>query len=439
METTRRNFLASSLSASFAFQTQRPNIVLVVSDQQHWQACGFKNPFFQTPAMDRLAREAAVFENSFCTTPQCSPSRASILTGLYPVATGVLGNMDMTGGKPLAMSTFAPMLQKAGYATAYFGKWHLGSDPAGNAGWDEEFKKERDSGATRRALEFLDRRQSSRQPFALVISYLNPHDIYQYRPGLRRPDSATPLPPTCRPDALRRKPAPQQFFMTSDQGQRINGQPRSEYQAYRELYREKVRLFDYELNKILEALDESNLAASTLLIVTSDHGDMDAHHGLIWKGPFMYEQVIRVPLLVRGPGISPRRIRDHHAVNVDVAPTLLDFAGSSVGRTHGVSLKPLLHNASGFHPRQTVIGQYHGKQKWTEPIRMIRTPEWKYTIYRNGGEELYDLANDIFEQENLAARSRHYQRKRTLRQQLDNWMKAKSDDFYLRKAQPPEP
>ena len=111
------------------------------------------------------------------------------------------------------MSTFAPRLQKAGYATAYFGKWHLGPDPAGNAGWDEEFKKERDSGATRRALEFLDRRQSSRQPFALVISYLNPHDFYQYRPCLRRPDSATPLPLTCRPDALRRKPAPQQFFM----------------------------------------------------------------------------------------------------------------------------------------------------------------------------------------------------------------------------------
>jgi arylsulfatase A-like enzyme len=338
--------------------------------------------------------------------------------------------MGATGGEPLHLPTFAPALQQAGYRTAYFGKWHLGPDPAANAGWHEEHKQEDDAETTRRALDFLARQRGAAQPFALAVSYLNPHDVYQYRPGVSRPDPATPLPRSCRPDALQSKPAPQLKFMTGDQGRRIHGQPPAEYRVYRELYREKVRLYDEHLGRLLAALDESGQKSSTLAIVTSDHGDMDAHHGLIWKGPFMYEQMIRVPLLVRGPGIRPRRIDEHHAVNVDLAPTLLAYAGVPAPRAHGVSLRPLLEDAPGFRPRRTVFAEYHGKQQWTEPIRMIRTPGWKYNLYRDGGhEELYDLRRDPGEEENLAARPAHQARRRALRAELERWIEAQNDDF----------
>jgi hypothetical protein len=102
----------------------KPNLLFVFSDQQHGRAVGFVDPFFATPNLDRLAADAFVFENAFCATPQCSPSRAAILTGLYPSRTGVVSNIGSAGTKPLALATIAPSLQAAGYRTAYFGKWH---------------------------------------------------------------------------------------------------------------------------------------------------------------------------------------------------------------------------------------------------------------------------------------------------------------------------
>lgn len=432
MRTTRREFIASSMLGLPA--QARSNLVLVLSDQQHWRAAGFMDPFFATPALDRLSREAAVFENSFCTTPQCSPSRASILTGFYPARTGVRGNLNMTGGKALDMPTFAPALQRAGYQTAYFGKWHLGANADGNAGWHESDKREDDASATRNALAFIEKRKKEARPFALLVSYVNPHDVYEYRPGQRRADVDTPLPRSLRPGALNGKPEPQLRFMTDDQGRRIYGQPDSEYRAYRELYREKVKLFDDELGKLLAAIEAPALKSKTLLCVTSDHGDMDAHHGLIWKGPFMYEQLIRVPLLIRAPGARAQRITAHHAVNVDLAPTLLDYAGLDASGFHGASLKPWVSGRPVAPPRRAVYCQYHGKQQWTVPIRTMRTAEWKYSLYRDGGEEMYNLPRDPGELDNVASQVRHHRRKLALRSSLERWMKEMRDDFYIHRA-----
>jgi arylsulfatase A-like enzyme len=164
----------------------RPNILFIFSDQQHWQAVGIEDATFRTPHLDRLAGGGTVFRHAFCTTPQCSPSRSSILTGLYPTATGVLGNVGAAGGEPLRMPTIAPTLQAAGYRTAYYGKWHLGKEPVATAGWDDEFgvaSKETtdDAEVTRRACRFLRRAAGGDQPFALFLSYNNPHDIYRFR------------------------------------------------------------------------------------------------------------------------------------------------------------------------------------------------------------------------------------------------------------------
>jgi len=117
----------------------RPNILFVFADQQHWQAAGFEDPTFTTPNLDAFAQESVRFSHAFCTTPQCSPSRSTLMTGLYPSKTGVWCNVGMAGGDPLKMPTIGAALQQAGYRTGYFGKWHLGKEDTALAGWDESF------------------------------------------------------------------------------------------------------------------------------------------------------------------------------------------------------------------------------------------------------------------------------------------------------------
>ena len=182
---SRREFTARTLYAGAALSvgvsaqaqgkralplTDKPNILFIFSDQQHWQAMGFMDSFFDTPNLDALAKESVVFERSFCTTPQCSPSRASLLTGLYPSTTKVMGNVRAAGGSPLAQRTLATELQAAGYHTGYFGKWHLGDEAEACAGWDREFLKINDAKAEAYAVDFLRTLRTPEQPPTLPRS-----------------------------------------------------------------------------------------------------------------------------------------------------------------------------------------------------------------------------------------------------------------------------
>ncbi len=419
--------------------SHKPNILFIFSDQQHWQAAGFADPSFQTPNLDRLAAEGTVFSNAFCTTPQCSPSRSSILTGLYPSKTGVLGNVGAAGGEPLRMPTIGAMLQQAGYRTAYFGKWHLGKDPIGTAGWDEDFgvtgpETTDDPEVTRRALHFIERTADDSRPFALFLSYNNPHDIYHFsRETDPTPRQPAPLPTTWHEKDLSTVPAVQRQFMAEDQGKVIVDREAAAWQRYREMYREKVKLYDDALGQVLAAMDDRGLTDSTLIVATSDHGDMDGQHGLIYKGPFMYEHMMRVPLIIRRPGgrtnDSAGRVVSFPTVNVDLAPTLADFAGAETPPTDGVSLRPLITGQGDPPQRDFVVGQYYSKQKWVNPIRMIRTSRWKYNLYRVHGEELYDLAADPQEITNLACAPRHTAEKDDLAAALARWMQDHDDPF----------
>ena len=163
---SRRGFLAaaagalgscapwSTVDSVPADPSKRPNILVLVSDQQHWQAIGAVDSWFDTPNLDALVADGVLIENSFCTTPQCSPSRSSLMTGYYPSRTGVMGNVGAAGGEPLKQRTIGSMLQQAGYTTGYFGKWHLGEEPEANAGWDEESKRSRDPDTSAKGVDF---------------------------------------------------------------------------------------------------------------------------------------------------------------------------------------------------------------------------------------------------------------------------------------------
>ncbi len=442
LSTSALSGIGSFLGIKTVSGRTRPNILFIFSDQQHWEAAGYQAPFFTTPHLDQLAEESVVFDRMFCPTPQCSPTRSSILTGLYPSKTGVMGNVGASGGEPLAMETIGRELQQGGYQTGYFGKWHLGGNTLANTGWDEEWKQVGDPEVTERGTDFLTRHARDDQPFALFLSYHNPHDVYHITPDsfyLRPPDvrekiRETPLPPCWEKESFEGKPPVQKEYMTDNQGRRLYRQPEKLWQYYRSFYREKTRLYDQEVGKVLQIVRTLDLLENTLLIVTSDHGDMDTHHRMVFKGPFMYEHMVRIPLMIRVPsafgGEGPRRIRQYDAISTDLAPTIRDFAGLEQKAADGYSLRPFLTGGAPRNVRKYVIGQYYSKQQWVSPIRMIRTDRYKYNVYIHYGEELYDLQRDPYELINQAENADYQKVKKDLRVTLDTWIERNYDPFY---------
>ncbi len=361
-----------------------------------------------------------------------------MVTGFYPSTTGVMGNLGAYGGAPLAMPTVATTLRRLGYRTGYFGKWHLGHDVTGMAGWDASFGvkesfRPTDAVTTENALAFLAECPADGRPFALFLSYNDPHDIYDFDPDdFVHPDDAA-LPPSWQGQAFEQVPSVQAQFMTEDQGTRLHGRDRETWEAYHAFYREKVRIYDAHVGRVLDALANAGMDERTVVVATSDHGDMDAHHRLIFKGPFMYDEMIRIPLIIRVPealgGRRGRCIGDRDVVNTDLAPTLVELAGGEPPIGDGISLAPLLMGTGSVLRRDYVVAQYHGKQRWVNPIRTIRTAAYKYNRYLLHGEELYDLRNDPHELVNLADDPGYQAVKRALRSELDGWMRAHDDPF----------
>ncbi len=422
-------------SCSSDRKDDRPNILLILSDQQHWQAMGNMDPFFDTPSLDAFAKESTVFESTFCTTPQCSPSRSSLMTGFYPGKTRVYGNMKNAGGNPLDRPTIAPELQKAGYYTGYFGKWHLGNNAVGVKGWDEKELKADDKRSVPRAVQFLKERAGTDKPFALYVSIVNPHDIYHFAGHVPKTDvDGIPLPVSWYKETFENKPKVQKEFMTEDQGKIMQDAPESEWKRYRDYYRSKTKLYDDNVGAILKELKRQGLWDNTIVIITSDHGDMDTNHKLIFKGPFMYEHLMRIPLMIHVPkrfgGIQPKRIKDTFVVNVDIVPTIRELCKLPAKESDGTSLVPLLTGKGKYNEPDFVVGQYYGKQKWVSPIRMIRTHRYKLNKYIGYRSELYDLKNDPHELKNLADDPGYAKILEELSNKLDEWIRNNDDPFY---------
>lgn len=416
----------------------RPNILFLFTDQQHWQAVGYRDPSFTTPHLDALAARSTVFNRAFCTTPQCSPSRSSIMTGFYPSKTGVRGNVGALGGDPLNQPTIGQMLQDAGYHTGYFGKWHLGDKAVATAGWDDhdidDSQPHNDVEATRRAIAFLKNAPADK-PFALFVAINNPHDVYHVGgligKGLRAPQTDAPqtLPRSWYEQDFSTVPTAHAQFMTEDQGKFIvNFEEEGPWKLYREVYREKTRLADQHFGDVLAALQATGRAGDTAIIATSDHGDMDCQHRLVFKGPFMYDHMLRIPLSIQLPGQTERRDVDWPTVNVDLAPTFAALAGVALD-CDGASLLPVLETGQGA-PRGAVFAQYHSKQLWGNPIRTVITDRYKYSRYVRGPEELYDLQSDPDELHNLADDPQFASAKTDLAAQLDAWIEANGDNFH---------
>jgi len=402
---------------------RRSHILFILTDQMHCGALGcYGNRYTRTPHLDALAAEGVRFDRAYCANALCVPSRVAMATGRMPGRLGVYQNKD--GRAPIdakaAAQSLGFLMKQAGYATFYGGKVHMSPNLApAAAGYDCVERDERDL-LPEQCLAFLREARSS--PSFAVASFINPHDICylhalregqsrQVPPGLadlyRR---ALSLPETQLP------PLPPNFAVPNNEpaGLPMNKDPDAptpaglmratyterDWRIYRWVYARLVQRVDAQIGHLLDGLRQGRLDRATLIVFTSDHGDMDASHRLASKR-FFYEESARVPLIVRPPGgLRAGRVDRSHLVStgLDLLPTLCDYAGiTPPPGLLGRSLRPLIEGRVPPDWRSFVVCEERNG-------RMVRSTRFKYCVYADGTleETLFDLEADPGELRNLA-------------------------------------
>ncbi|MGQ0836044.1 MAG: sulfatase family protein [Gammaproteobacteria bacterium] len=440
--------LSPWLGARASRARARPNVVFIMTDDHAQNALGiYGNRILKTPNLDRIGNEGLRFQEAFVTNSLCLPSRATYLTGQYSHSHGMITNGEESGftGEPKLRNeeTWPNLLRRAGYHTAVVGKWHINSPPAGYdytavlPGQGQYFDPEMliNGAMTRQrghaddvigdqALAFLTNRHKD-APFCLLYQFKAPHRGWEPAPRFAKAfeDLEIPLPKTffetlaARPQALQK--SEMRIADMADFHER--GVPatlppeeraRRNYQALVKNYYRVLLGVDENVGRVLELLDREGLAENTIVLYASDNGFFLGEHGLFDKR-LMYEPSIRVPMLLRWPaGIERARVdREHIALNIDVAPTLLDLCGVQVPASmQGASWSPLLREKSSPW-REDFLYEYYEfpAAHCVRPHRGVRGRRWKLIHFWHQPQEweLYDLQSDPDEMTNLAARPEH--------------------------------
>ena len=459
----KNNFLTCLLLAGLAWwcppaqaASKRPNILFICTDQQRNDIMSCSgNPYLKTPAMDSLAARGVRYTQSFCAFPVCSPSRANHFTSRMGYEIGITGNSQRL---PEGLPGMGSLFQAAGYHTVWTGKWHLPSSfptqqgeipgfeilaeehssqgakraKGGNKG--EALKDldeagaggtQRDPGATAAAIRFL--KQKHDQPFLLVVSLLNPHDICYFTDTTPQ-KVKLPADPAKLPSAPANANAPDHSPESFGKGavQRNSGVTWGAITLQQQLYyyHRLTERVDALIGQVLAALREAGLEENTLVLFTSDHGEMAGAHQRIRKMA-LYEEAISVPFIVAGPGVPRGRVDATHLVSgLDVLPTLCDFAGiPGPPQARGLSVRKIQDDSSA--PWREVVFAQLGPTGG----RMARTARYKYNLYEGNVPELFDLQADPGETKNLAADPAQAATLAAHRQLLQDWMAKTSDPF----------
>lgn len=431
--------------------TKPRNIVFILSDDHRYDALGFMgHPFLETPHLDSLARQGVHAKNAFVTTSLCSPSRASILTGLYAHRHRVVDNNN-----PVSPSLvfFSEYLQRAGYATGFFGKWHMGGeDDSPQRGWDRwvsfrgqgfylppprnapglnvDGRRVPQKGyitdeLTDYALAWLDERKSD-APFLLYLSHKGVHA--QHIPAERHKDRYKDRP----------FPFPSSYANTTEnyagKPMWVKNQRNSwhgvdfafhtvfDLGAYYRSYCETLLAVDDSVGRVLAWLKQHGLLDSTLVVYMGDNGFQFGEHGLIDKRT-AYEESMRVPLLLQCPELfKGGTVLTPTVANIDIAPTLLEAAGL-VAPAHldGKSFLPLARGES-MPWRDYLLYEYYWERNYpmTPTIHALRGDRYKYIRYTGlwDTDELYDLSVDPREMKNLIREPAHAALVQTLNRRL---------------------
>lgn len=436
---TRRQFLLTSGAAVTAMAApKRPNFVFILADDLGWSDLGcYGSKYHETPHLDRFAKTAMRFTQAYSACPVCSPTRASFMTGKYPARIGLtdylpglqpknhkLLSVEDLDGLPASEVTIAEALQEAGYKTFMRGKWHLGDNGPEKQGFTAELRgagsknKARDAGPTEDCLQFIEEAKDG--PFFCYLAFTYPH---------------TPVQAVAPHVEHFRKKLEGMNYPSPRLGKERKGTTRL-YQDNPE-YASMLVAMDELAGKVFAKLDELKLADNTVVVFNSDNGGLSTHQraegGPTANPPlrsgkgWCYEGGIRVPLMVRAPGVTRAgSICDVPVISIDYYPTMLELAGLPARpqqHRDGVSLVKLLKGGTELN-RETIYWHYphyHGSA-WA-PGAALRQGDWKLIeFYDEGAAELYNLKDDIGERNNLAAKEPA--RLEKLRGQLREWQKS---------------
>ncbi len=427
---------------------RRPNIIVMMTDDQRWDATGrmqqvmqslgrarFPWIIGQTPALDRLADEGIRFDNAFVIFSLCSPSRTALLTGQYPHMTGIMDNQTHF---PADRTTYASLLRDSGYATGYFGKWHHhdqterpGFDTTGTFINQGNFAGELSTRSndfhvngtvvnrtdwvedvsTGYLLDFIDTQAAAGRPFMAFLGFKTPHSGEPFADAAQGSTTAGSRIP--------RNAAQNALFNTNSQGPAVSYAFKPPFRpdatsgtgiADARNYMETIVGVDDCVGRVLDRLDQLGIAENTVVIFTSDNGYFLGEHGLGDKRA-AYEESIRVPLFVRYPAGQPRAaVNTNTVLNIDLTPTILEFAGINPPDTmQGSSLAPFVRgqNAAGW--RQSFLYTCT-RDPWypdTMPvINALRRADGDKLVvypYSTAWTELFRTAVDPHETNNLAA------------------------------------
>lgn len=418
-----------------AMNANRPNIILLTTDQHSWSAVSAHgNPYVQTPNIDRMVAGGMSFERMYATDPVCTPQRSTWMTGRYSSETGAPFN----GGEVREeLPNLGGVLRACGYETFHAGKWHLpgveveqffnvlyyGQRRIGASG-GEIF----DSVIADAVVEFLER-PATESPFYLQCHFVNPHDICEYLHnfehtsipnlvdlGVMSSDELPPLPDNFDYDdsetvlhrAARRVEG---SFIHDDIRRAVAEWSETDWRAYIWHYYRFVEEVDRQLGRVLDALEASDHHESTVILFTSDHGEACGSHRMFQKFT-LYDESLRVPMVLSGAGIERHSDRSTRLVSgIDVFRTICDLAAADPPtNTHGRSLRQVVKILSRPDEWVYVESNYFGRaivdQRFkyvTEYIPNTR-PELPPNAQRNrrGREQLFDLVADPGETKNLA-------------------------------------
>jgi len=426
-----------------------PNVLVILCDDLRWNALGCTgHPQIRTPNIDQLAKEGVLFENAFCTTSLCSPSRASILSGLYAHKHGVTNNFTEF---PAELASFPKQLQAAGYKTAYLGKWHMGEnndEPRPGFDWfvshkgqgkyfDTEFNfngQERrivpgyyTTVVTDMAEKWLS--EQKQQPWMLMIGHKAPHSFYfpekKYEHEfadvkVKYPDSAFDL--TRKPKWIEQRLTTwhgiygplfeyrKKFPDTSAEGV-------VDFERMVKGYWQTILSVDDSVGRLVELLKQRGELDNTVVIFMGDNGLLEGEHGMVDKRT-MHEPSIRIPVILRYPGakITPGQRVKSQVLTIDIAPSICELAKvEPMKDIHGKSFAKLISDGDSTWRKSWFYHYNYEKQfPYTPNVRGIRTEQWKFIRYPHGDGspdrhlmELYDLNADPGERTNLAQDSRY--------------------------------
>ena len=484
MDLTRRSLLktlASAAAAPAVIRSSRrpgdkPNLLVLWTDQQRADTmAAYGNHRYRVPTLNRLAEESVVFERCYVTQPVCTPSRSSVMTGLWPHRTGcVRNNIPL----PAEIKTLPELLGDSAYRTAYMGKWHLGDElfaqhgfqhwvsiediynryfspgrdrnarssyhhfllrlgykPDGNNQFSRRFattvpvEHSKPSFLAQEAVKFI--LENRRDPWILYVNTLEPHTPFSSALNDLHTEEEAPLPPNYpgipegpEPEWYRQRR--ERFVRNRGEGEGFDLRTPEGWKRMHRNYAGLCALVDQAFARILWALEVSGQAENTIVVHTSDHGEMMGAHSLMAKS-VMYEEAVRVPLLLRAPFrlLRPHRVA-HPVSHIDLVPTLLELMGASDPGLDGRSLLGYLRGER--RPGDVFIEWTADPSEGGPNARAVVTPEgWKLVLHDTDACMLFDRNRDPLEMRNLYGAPET----KELRRRIAEWQRRVGDRLEL--------